>query len=629
MQGALKTVVVPFVNSAGEIVRGTVLLDSGSETTLIRAGFANQLGISGRRQNLTVDAVRGVRTILKSQRVRLPFAPALTKVDTYAWTMKNVCEPVHSVNWTEIKKQYDHLRDIPVDSVGEMTIDVLLGLDAAFLMAPLEVRRGKHDEPYAELTRLGWVIAGPVPTTSNAAKLILRTRVVEGEEDVNHQLRKFWEIDSFGVRAEETVTFTGSEQHAVDKMNETCRRVESGYELGLLWKDDKPQLPNNYETALCRLESVERRLRKDPKLADGYCQATNAYVEKGFARKLHPREHAMDGEQWLLPHHPVISPHKPLPRVVFDSASKHNGVCLNDCLEAGPSLHNDLPGILLRFRERPVALEGDVSDMFCHVRVKEEDRKYHRYLWRDLDSTRPPDIYEMNCLVFGDKCSPCEANFAVIRTTEDNQGHWPEAAARVRRDIFVDDFYTSCNDVPQAVDMRADVTSLMAEGGFPMRKWFSSSAEVLATIPEAERSISDESLEQGELPSGRALGTWWDAQSDTLGLAYAHVESPNTPPTKRGVLAKLASLYDPLGWSSPFTVRAKIILQRTWARGLDWDMALPTDIASEWSKWELELVALKLFAVQRYIYSLSSKTLTRELVVFCDASEDAYAAVAY
>ena len=53
---ALKTV-VPFVNSAGEIVRGTVLLDSGSETTLIRAGFANQLGVSGRRQNLTVDAV--------------------------------------------------------------------------------------------------------------------------------------------------------------------------------------------------------------------------------------------------------------------------------------------------------------------------------------------------------------------------------------------------------------------------------------------------------------------------------------------------------------------------------------------------------------------------------------------
>ena len=157
--------------------------------------------------------VGGVRTILKSQRVRLPFAPAVTKVDRYVWTMKNVYELVHLVNWTEIKKQYDHLCDIPVDLVREMTVDVLLGLDAAFLMAPLEVRHGKHHEPYAELTQLRWVIAGLVPTTSNAAKHILHARVVEGEEDVDHQLQKFWEIDSFGVRAEETVILTRSVQH--------------------------------------------------------------------------------------------------------------------------------------------------------------------------------------------------------------------------------------------------------------------------------------------------------------------------------------------------------------------------------------------------------------------------------
>ena len=54
----------------------------------------------------------------------------------------------------------------------------------------------------------------------------------------------------------------------------------------------------------------------------------------------------------------------------------------------GCSLHNDLPGILLRFREKYVALSGDVSDMFCHVRLRQEDCKYHRYLWRDMDTKR-------------------------------------------------------------------------------------------------------------------------------------------------------------------------------------------------------------------------------------------------
>ncbi|CAB4006844.1 Hypothetical predicted protein, partial [Paramuricea clavata] len=56
---ALKTVSVPFIDDSGRVVNGLVLLDSGSETTLVRAGFANQLGIKGPKQSLTVDAVGG------------------------------------------------------------------------------------------------------------------------------------------------------------------------------------------------------------------------------------------------------------------------------------------------------------------------------------------------------------------------------------------------------------------------------------------------------------------------------------------------------------------------------------------------------------------------------------------
>jgi hypothetical protein len=103
----------------------------------------------------------------------------------------------------------------------------------------------------------------------------------------------------------------------------------------------------------------------------------------------------------------------------------------------------------------------------------------------------------------------------------------------------VDDFYSSCNDVLRAVSLRADFTSLMAKGCFPMRKWLSSSPEVLVTIPETERSISNEDLLQGELPTGRALAFRWDARSDTLRLTYAHIERPSTQSTKRGILAKL------------------------------------------------------------------------------------------
>ncbi|XP_048586794.1 uncharacterized protein LOC116618440 [Nematostella vectensis] len=581
---------------------GLVLLDSGSETTLVRTGFAKQLGISGPRQNLTVDTVRGVSTTVKSERVHLPFASSAVKGTVSAWTIKSICAPVSAIDWSEVKRRYAHLCDVPVENTGNGTIDVLLGLDTAALMAPFEVRRGGVTEPYAEKTPLGWVIADPVSDSEGGGKRILRAHVSDAEDDTNHNLRMFWEVDTFGVRVEESPPYSRSEQRALDALDKSCRLVDSGYELALLWKPDRPPLPNNYATALSRLESVERRLQEDPELAQGYKKAISAYVEKGFARKLSDEERVEDTEQWLLPHHPVLSPHKPLPRVVFDSAAVHDGICLNDCLEAGPSLHNDLPGVLMRFRERPVALAGDVSDMFCHVRLRTEDRKYHRYLWRDLETDKPPDVYEMNCLVFGDESSPCEANFAVQRTAEDNKEQWPDAAAVVKRDIFVDDLYTSCEDVGEAVKLREDVTALMAEGGFPMRKWMLSSAEVLATVPETERAVRNEALEMGELPQGRALGVRWDPQSDTLGFAFAHVERPPAEERKRGVLKKLAGLYDPLGWASPYVVRAEVMLQRTWSRGIDWDELLSSDLRLEWSKWEAEMVALKSFVVPRYIY---------------------------
>ena len=245
--------------------------------------------------------------------------------------------------------------------------------------------------------------------------------------------------------------------------------------------------------------------------------------------------------------------------MVFDSAAKHEGICLNDCLETGPSLHNDLPGILLRFREKPVTLSRDVSDMFGHVRLKPEDCKYHRYIWRYMEPNRPPDIYEMNCLVFGEKSSPCEANFGVIRTTEGNQKEWPNAAAVVRRDIFVDDLYTPCVSEAEAVTLRRDVTALMAKAGFPVHKWISSSPEVLATMPEAERAVPDKRFELRELPPGRALGVRWDPKSDCFGPVLAQIDRSIAQNTKHGVPKRLAGFYYHSGWASPYVISAKVM----------------------------------------------------------------------
>ena len=64
---------------------------------------------------------------------------------------------------------------------------------------------------------------------------------------------------------------------------------------------------------------------------------------------------------WYLPHHPVTNPNKAgKVRRVANAASKLRGESLNSNLLTGPDLLNNLVGVLLRFREHPVAVLSDI-----------------------------------------------------------------------------------------------------------------------------------------------------------------------------------------------------------------------------------------------------------------------------
>lgn len=106
----------------------------------------------------------------------------------------------------------------------------------------------------------------PVPMSGGEGKRILRERATAVEEDVDLQLQRFWEVDAFGVKVESTPVYTHREPAIMEMMKQTYRKVDSGYELGLLWKANRPRLPNNFDTALKRFESVEHCLQRDPKL---------------------------------------------------------------------------------------------------------------------------------------------------------------------------------------------------------------------------------------------------------------------------------------------------------------------------------------------------------------------------
>ena len=113
---------------------------------------------------------------------------------------------------------------------------------------------------------------------------------------------------------------------------------------------------------------------------------------------------------WYIPHH--IVRHNGKDRIVFDCSFSYQNQCLNTQLLPGPTLGPSLLGVLLRFRQHKIAISGDVKSMFHQVRLLPRDKPLLRFLWRDLDSSSPPTVYEWQVIPFGTTASPRCAIYA-------------------------------------------------------------------------------------------------------------------------------------------------------------------------------------------------------------------------
>ena len=53
-----------------------------------------------------------------------------------------------------------------------------------------------------------------------------------------------------------------------------------------------------------------------------------------------------------------------------------------------------------------LAIACDIPEMYLRIRLCPEDKSSHRFLWRDLDASKSPSVYEFIQLVFGVNASP-------------------------------------------------------------------------------------------------------------------------------------------------------------------------------------------------------------------------------
>ena len=71
-------------------------------------------------------------------------------------------------------------------------------------------------------------------------------------------------------------------------------------------------------------------------------------------------------------------------RVVYDASAKATpkSPSLNDCLYPGSPLQNLLWKMLVRQRTYPVALSGDIKQVFLQIRIKGSERDALRFHWK-------------------------------------------------------------------------------------------------------------------------------------------------------------------------------------------------------------------------------------------------------
>ena len=255
----------------------------------------------------------------------------------------------------------------------------------------------------------------------------------------------------------------------------------------------------------------------------------------------------------------MLNPHKPgKVRRVSDAAAKYQGTSLNDQLSSGPDLLNSLVGILMRFRQESIAMSADIEAMFNKVAIAKEKQTVLRFVWRRTPEEKV-DVYQYVRHIFGAKCSPTCSNYALRRTARDNKDSFPLEAEVVERNFYMDDLFKSAPSLLEACSLQAGLVNLLSLGGFRLTKWISNDKDLLTVIPAELRAQSVRTIgEEGILPTERAVGVIWDVHKD----AFLFKIKPNElADTRRKVISFRTSIFDPIGFLAPFTVRAKIFLQ--------------------------------------------------------------------
>ncbi|XP_043065432.1 uncharacterized protein LOC122320888 [Drosophila ficusphila] len=612
----------------GTNYRARALIDSGSGATFITERLFNVIKLPFR---LIQAQVLGLNKTISAQATRLchfsiraPNKPGL-QLETAAYVLPELAGKLPSYPIPR-----DALIDLPAIPLADPTflessqIDVLIGADILPSVLLSGMRTNICGSLLGQETIFGWVLTGPVSSTSSQHRVsAFTTQITETSDRVLEKLlTKFWEVENIPTKR-----VKDSDSYCENNFLQTTTRDASGrYVVSLPFREPEnlgSQLGHSRSSALAQFLRNENRLKRDFPLKEQYDSVIQEYLDLGHMREI-PLSY--DSPNYYLPHHAVIKPESTTTklRVVFNASSpSSNGTSLNDILHAGAVLQSDLTIQILKWRYFQYVFSADITKMYRQIWVDPKHTPFQRILFRNKEGEVTD--FELKTVTFGVNCAPFLALRVLQQLADDVEKDFPTASNIIRHFMYVDDVLAGTTSIQEARLAISELRHAFSSARFPLRKWTANQKSILEDIPN-EHLLHEDFRDLHSESFAKTLGVRWNATSDEFCFVPPPVSIKSTH-TKREVLSQIAKLFDPAEWLSPFIVRSKIFMQEIWLQELGWDENTPTEMDQRWQDFLRSYSELEQIRIPRWVGFQPGVKVEHH--GFCDASQKAYGAAIY
>ena len=471
------------------------MFDSGASCSAISLDLVNKIGVDTKKLNIRLGTFDH-ETVAEREVASFSISDLHDSVEL---SVKNAL--VGTVLSTENETpphpdqlvQYSHLKNLVFNQLSDPTVGLILDAKFAVYFLTGDYIVGGENEPISINTVFGQALIGPALEDKEApaqgAKIcILESDAISLTDEVSRLFRHDFIAEEGCVFSQEETHPSADDLKSLEIFEETLKfDPETGhYSVGLPWKSGREETAKKFQNidfltmAQNRLEKLRKKFLRNPGLKEQAFISMDRMIELGYASILSDLSAPEGAPVSYTPIH--VDTRKPnKARICHDAAARVGSECLNANILSGPDFLNNLLKVLHRFRRKPVVLCGDIKDFFLQIGCHEMDAHAMRFFWWEDRTMQKVITLQGNRQLFGIISSPGISNWVIRKHAETIKELFPTALYEaILNALYCDDYLDSLDGVPEAIEMRKNLTQALKMGGFEMTKWRSNYPEVVA-----------------------------------------------------------------------------------------------------------------------------------------------------